>query len=159
MAPIEEIMKRKKQEESGFFSKWESVVKLQQLEAPTILVSTPTPSERINGPNRVMEMFRKPNGKIVCPKCKQASGDDFMQCEGSCPMPMSPHYDASWSAKVTPEKRSYKLDPRAQAFHDRMFPCEPPCDSYGVCDNCCEANVFRAGYNFGRDFNNTKETK
>ena len=29
----------------------------------------------------------------ICPKCKYRSGDDWNQCKGSCPMPMSPHYD------------------------------------------------------------------
>lgn len=29
-----------------------------------------------------------------CPKCRYASGDDWEQCEGSCPMLMSPYYDA-----------------------------------------------------------------
>jgi len=27
-----------------------------------------------------------------CPKCGNESGDDWRQCRGSCPMPMSPHY-------------------------------------------------------------------
>lgn len=27
-----------------------------------------------------------------CPKCHAISGDDWSQCEGKCPMPMSPHY-------------------------------------------------------------------
>lgn len=28
-----------------------------------------------------------------CPKCGASSGDSWAQCEGSCPMPMSPHYN------------------------------------------------------------------
>lgn len=27
-----------------------------------------------------------------CPKCGKYSGDDWSQCEGDCPIPMSPHY-------------------------------------------------------------------
>lgn len=27
-----------------------------------------------------------------CPKCGANSGDSWTQCEGSCPMPLSPHY-------------------------------------------------------------------
>jgi len=27
-----------------------------------------------------------------CPKCKATSGDDWSQCEGSCPLHISPHY-------------------------------------------------------------------
>lgn len=30
----------------------------------------------------------------TCPKCDAESGDDWSQCEGSCPMEMSPHYDS-----------------------------------------------------------------
>ncbi len=29
---------------------------------------------------------------IICPKCGQESGDAWAQCDGSCPMPMSPHF-------------------------------------------------------------------
>lgn len=29
---------------------------------------------------------------IVCPKCGKNSGDDWSQCEGACPMKMSPFY-------------------------------------------------------------------
>lgn len=27
-----------------------------------------------------------------CPKCGKMSGDDWSQCEGDCPIPMSPHF-------------------------------------------------------------------
>lgn len=30
--------------------------------------------------------------KQTCTKCGFKSGDDWTQCGGSCPMPMSPHY-------------------------------------------------------------------
>ena len=46
------------------------------------------------------------------------------------------------------EKRNFTLDKDAQAYVDRMFPCEKPCDSYGVCDNCIDRSLFQAGYNF-----------
>lgn len=29
---------------------------------------------------------------MTCPKCKMTSGNDWSQCNGSCPMPMSPYY-------------------------------------------------------------------
>lgn len=29
---------------------------------------------------------------MKCPKCYYSSGDDWRQCRGRCPMPMSPHY-------------------------------------------------------------------
>ena len=28
-----------------------------------------------------------------CPKCSATSGNDWSQCRGSCPMPLSPHYN------------------------------------------------------------------
>lgn len=31
----------------------------------------------------------------TCPKCGNESGDDWRQCRGSCPMPVSPYYDAT----------------------------------------------------------------
>jgi len=33
-------------------------------------------------------------GAKQCPKCGVQSGDDWHQCEGQCPMPGSPHYNA-----------------------------------------------------------------
>jgi len=29
---------------------------------------------------------------VKCPKCKAVSGDDWSQCEKSCPVPGSPHF-------------------------------------------------------------------
>jgi hypothetical protein len=37
----------------------------------------------------------------------------------------------------------------ALEYMDKMFECEKPCDSYGICDNCYEQSIFLAGYNFG----------
>lgn len=37
----------------------------------------------------------------------------------------------------------------AVEYAAKLFPCEKPCDSFGVCDGCCEAKCFWAGYNFG----------
>ena len=31
-------------------------------------------------------------GEIICPKCRQTSGNSWSQCGGSCPMPCSPHF-------------------------------------------------------------------
>lgn len=42
---------------------------------------------------------------ITCPKCHATSGDSWSQCEGSCPMPMSPYY-----GKV--EAKPYVHDPK-----------------------------------------------
>ncbi len=30
---------------------------------------------------------------MKCPKCRYESGDDWSQCRGSCPMPMSPFFN------------------------------------------------------------------
>lgn len=32
---------------------------------------------------------------MVCEKCGAGSGDDWSQCRGSCPLPISPHYQPS----------------------------------------------------------------
>lgn len=39
---------------------------------------------------------------IACPKCGAESGDSWDRCEGSCPLPFSPHYDGG--AKCRDEK-------------------------------------------------------
>ncbi len=36
---------------------------------------------------------------MICPKCKAKSGDDWSQCGGDCPMPMSPHHKPAKEAK------------------------------------------------------------
>lgn len=37
----------------------------------------------------------------------------------------------------------------AKAFVAKCFPCEPPCDSYGICSNCAEEVCFASGFNMG----------
>ena len=32
-----------------------------------------------------------------------------------------------------------------ESYIARVFPCEPPCDSYGICENCSEATLIRIG--------------
>lgn len=32
---------------------------------------------------------------MECPKCGKTSGDDWSQCLGGCPMPISPYYSPS----------------------------------------------------------------
>jgi len=32
-----------------------------------------------------------------------------------------------------------------ESYIARVFPCEPPCDSFGVCDNCSNATLIRVG--------------
>lgn len=41
------------------------------------------------------------------------------------------------------------LSQEAIDFADRVFKCEPPCDSLGVCSECCEESVYLAGYDIG----------
>jgi hypothetical protein len=38
--------------------------------------------------------------EMPCPKCRASSGDDWEQCKGSCPMPMSPHYTPAPEGEV-----------------------------------------------------------
>lgn len=35
----------------------------------------------------------------TCPKCGAESGDDWSRCEGSCPMPGSPHFKDDLSVR------------------------------------------------------------
>ncbi len=41
------------------------------------------------------------------------------------------------------------LSADAIAFIEKIFPCEPSCDSFAICEACMEASIFIAGYNFG----------
>jgi uncharacterized protein (UPF0264 family) len=49
---------------------------------------------------------------VKCPKCKASSGDDWTQCGGVCPMPMSPYYKSNQEVamkytKIKDEKYTY----------------------------------------------------
>jgi hypothetical protein len=46
-------------------------------------------------------------------------------------------------------KQNEPLSAEAKAWTEKMFPCEPPCDSFGVCEACINRHLFHAGYNFG----------
>lgn len=61
-------------------------------------------------------------------------------------------------------------DDTVQLYIARVFPCRktctPPeaCDSYGVCDNCCDATLIRIGAElqsrqYEKENKNDKETK
>lgn len=60
------------------------------------------------GELKAMFPVNDPRGEIfACPKCKNTSGDDWTQCRGSCPMPMSPHFNpeerSTWNPGIKPE--------------------------------------------------------
>jgi hypothetical protein len=40
-----------------------------------------------------IEMQQARGATSRCLKCRHVSGDNWEQCEGTCPMPGSPHYD------------------------------------------------------------------
>lgn len=44
-----------------------------------------------------------------CPKCGYTSGNDWTQCKGDCPMPMSPHYKAA-QPQETPQQKAAPVD-------------------------------------------------
>lgn len=46
-------------------------------------------------------------------------------------------------------KKDKPVSIEAKNYADKLFPCEKPCDSYGVCEGCLDRIVFLAGYNFG----------
>jgi hypothetical protein len=46
-------------------------------------------------------------------------------------------------------RKNEPLSKETEEFIARMFVCEPPCDSYGICEACMEETIFLAGYNFG----------
>ena len=40
-----------------------------------------------------------------------------------------------------PDSKPSKVD----EFIKRVFPCSPPCDSFGICENCCDAILIKKG--------------
>lgn len=52
---------------------------------------------------------------FVCPKCSATSGNDWSQCRGSCPMPMSPHYGRVSCAQLDVDALRYEFQ------RDRMI--------------------------------------
>jgi len=38
-----------------------------------------------------------------CAKCGLSSGNDWKQCEGSCPVPCSPHFNEKEASKWPPQ--------------------------------------------------------
>lgn len=41
------------------------------------------------------------------------------------------------------------LSEDAKEYVTKLFPCEKPCDSYGICEGCYELRIFEAGYSMG----------
>ena len=52
----------------------------------------------------------KPDNLKTCPKCGFQSGDDWAQCEGSCPMELSPFYDAEWLYRHQEDPEYFELE-------------------------------------------------
>lgn len=55
------------------------------------------------------------------------------------------------------EKLKSEKPKAVDKYIDRVFPCEPPCDSFGVCENCCTATKIRAGESLARKEFPTRE--
>lgn len=73
---------------------------------------------------------------MKCPKCKTKSGDDWSQCGGSCPMPMSPYYKRQYflsymdmEKEVT--KEEYIKAERAAGFRSKFGDNEVATASFG----------------------------
>lgn len=58
---------------------------------------------------------------IQCPKCHGHHGNDWSQCNGLCPMPMSPHY----GVEVLKDHAEIELD---REFGDILYNADPDCD-------------------------------
>ena len=53
------------------------------------------------------------SGSGPCPKCGAGSGNDWSQCDGACPMPMSPHHQPTTpAADVVVDAETGELIPR-----------------------------------------------
>lgn len=50
---------------------------------------------------------------MKCPKCKFKSGDDWKQCNNSCPIIFSPYFNRNETKKIFNRKRKIKNDNRS----------------------------------------------
>jgi hypothetical protein len=53
--------------------------------------------------------------------------------------------------KISKRTENEPYDEDTSIYVQKLFKCEPPCDSYGVCSNCNEETIFHAGFNKGFD--------
>jgi hypothetical protein len=60
-----------------------------------------TPARAVDSPKR--------STYLTCPKCHYTSGDNWAQCDGDCPMPMSPHFRAPLNQNTDDQ---LEVDPR-----------------------------------------------
>lgn len=45
---------------------------------------------------------------LQCPKCHYFSGDDWKQCEGKCPIKLSPYYDEELETQALAEQEFFE---------------------------------------------------
>lgn len=57
---------------------------------------------------------------MKCPKCKCSSGDDWTQCGGDCPLPMSPHYKAAAPAKKAERRKWWAQVYKRNGWFERV---------------------------------------
>ena len=76
-------------------------------------------------------------GPGICMECSLEANQKKLEDLGAVPAPPSPPIEQG-EEKISAEEAAY----RAKV----LSPCEPPCDSYGVCDSCCERHLYLAGY-------------
>jgi hypothetical protein len=68
-----------------------------------------------------------------CDKCGVRSGNDWSQCKGSCPMPMSPHYDTTLLSCENCGKKDGTVHVRIDPFMNEIHEVE---EEVIWCDNC-----------------------
>ena len=44
------------------------------------------------------------------------------------------------------DKKKANETAEQDSWRNRVLRCEPPCDSFGICDNCHDAKVFDVGF-------------
>lgn len=88
--------------------------------------------------------------KVRCPKCGETSGMDWTQCNGDCPMPMSPHFREKGRTMTLPSEvllpcpfcnsnevsQSYSYGPHKNEMNSRFVECEN-CAALGPPDDAC----------------------
>lgn len=70
---------------------------------------SPVDGQRVNKLYASRVAFAKAHG---CPKCRAAHGNSWEQCEGDCPMPMSPHFNET-TARAFDDVSPFDTEPES----------------------------------------------
>jgi hypothetical protein len=66
----------------------------------------------------------------TCPKCRQTSGNSWSQCDGACPMPMSPHFAPVTNRPKVGERGEFHVYAEGKVVEVYLGPAHDPESEY-----------------------------